>query len=276
VALTERSFSPEDRAGSVRADDCGVNDRQQIQESPVQPLVDVSDLIISYDAAARPAVNSINFHVRPGEVLGLLGGNGAGKTSTLRALAGVTPSTSGRILIDGLDLSQTTQAEKARALVGYCPDVSGVIRQATVTEHIALALAFRDNAPSWPAALTLAEKFGLGQVLDREVLGFSHGMSRRLSVLMATLTAEKVLILDEPFDGVDPLGVEATRDVIQSAKDAGLAVIVSTHLLSLLTSVADTVAIMVAGQILEQRPSADYSTPEGAAHYTALLSGHRR
>lgn len=236
-------------------------------------LVAIEDLTISYDASMDPAVDHISFTVAAGEVLGLLGGNGAGKTSTMRALAGVQPPTSGLISVAGISLATPRGAEQARQLVGYCPDTAGLLRQGTVREHIALALALRGRTEDWPSALDLVERFNLTRVLDRETVGFSHGMSRRLSVLLAALTAEKVLILDEPFDGVDPLGVQATEQVIKDARAAGLAVIISTHLLPLLTEMCDRIAVMVNGELVESGPASRYAGGTGADHYQSLLLG---
>lgn len=233
------------------------------------PLVEADGLTVQYNAVR--AVDGLTFHVNAGESVGLLGGNGAGKSSTLRAMAGINPPNSGLLRIAGYDLSDPTDAESARRVVGYCPDVGGLIRQATVREHIGLALASRGRLDSWPSAMTLLDQFDLMHVLDRETHGFSHGMSRRLSVLLAAITAEKVLILDEPFDGVDPLGVHATEAVINRAKDAGLAVIVSTHLLNLLTGVTDRMVVMVKGKAVESGPSDVFRGDAGAAHYEDLL-----
>ena len=235
--------------------------------------VNVEKLTVSYDPTLEPAVKGITFNVKSGEVVGLLGGNGAGKTSTLRVLAGVQPASEGQVSISNIDLKTNKGVEAARQIVGYCPDTAGLIRQATVREHIALALAFHKKTELWPSALDLVEKFGLTDVLDRETMGFSHGMSRRLSVLLAALTAEKVLILDEPFDGVDPLGVKATEAIIQHAKQNGLAIIVSTHLLSLLTGVSDRILVMVNGKIVDEGLAKDFKGVKGNKRYTDKLIG---
>jgi ABC-2 type transport system ATP-binding protein len=128
-------------------------------------------------------------------------------------------------------------------------------------------------ADAWPQALEMLDLFGLADVLDRETHGFSHGMSRRLSVMLAAVTSSRVLILDEPFDGVDPLGVHATEHVIQQAREAGVAVIVSTHLLPLLAGVSDRIAVMVRGKVKETGPAGGYLGLTGAAHYEEILNG---
>lgn len=233
------------------------------------PVIEVVDLTIRY--ADVTAVNGLTLSVEPGEVLGLLGGNGAGKSSTLRAIAGVNPPTYGTLKVAGFDMHDNRQVEGARQAVGYCPDVGGLLRQATVREHIGLALAFRGTLHLWPQALEMVDRFDLMKVLDRPTQGFSHGMCRRLSVLLAALTAEKVLVLDEPFDGVDPLGVEATVAAVDLARASGLGVLISTHLLELLVSSCDRVAVMIAGNLVETGPASVFAGESGKSHYSDLL-----
>lgn len=234
-------------------------------------LVEIENLRITYLQGALAAVDGLDLTVHAGEVVGLAGGNGAGKTSTLKTLAGIQPPSEGRVKVAGLSLSDPSQADMARSAVGYCPDTGGLIRQATVREHIGIALALRDRSQDWAYALELVELFNLTSVIDRPTAGFSHGMSRRVSVMLAALTADKVLILDEPFDGVDPRGVQATQVVISRAREAGLAVIVSTHLLNLLVSVADRLVVMVDGLVVDEAPSADFTGFAGEQRYNALL-----
>ena len=237
-------------------------------------LVKIENLVISYDSKKKPAVDGISFSVPAGQVFGLLGSNGAGKTSTMRAIAGVMPPHSGLIEVGGYNIGDITQSDYARTILGYCPDTAGLIRQATTREHIGLTLGLRDQLSSWPYALELVQKFDLEAVLDNETTGFSHGMSRRLSVLLAVLAAKKVLILDEPFDGVDPLGVAATIDLIRIAKESGLAIIVSTHLLSLLSEVSDRICVMIAGKLVDDTDAKNFQGDLGVKRYSDLLEAN--
>lgn len=237
------------------------------------PLVSAENLVVEYGPVK--AVQGVSFHVHPGEVLGVLGGNGAGKSSTLRAVAGVNPPTGGSLTVAGYDMSTPGLAEQARARVGYTPDVGGLIRAATVREHIGIALATRGLLTEWPAAAALVEQFELADVVDRDTAGFSHGMSRRLSVLLAALTARDVLILDEPFDGVDPVGVDATMRVIDQARNAGVAVLVSTHLLSLLARCSDSIAVMAHGRIHAHAPAERFTRADADHYYEQILQQAR-
>lgn len=244
--------------------------------NPTSPIIEANNLTVAYDEGKVVAVDAIGLTVTPGEVVGVLGGNGAGKTSTLRTFSGVNPPHSGSLIVAGFDMTKPREADEARKVVGYCPDVGGLVRQATVREHIGLALALRGKLSEWGAALQLVEEFNLSYVLDREAGGFSHGMSRRLSVVLAALTAQSVLVLDEPFDGVDPMGVEATERVIRRAKEAGVGVVVSTHLLPLLTKVSERVLVMSYGNIVAEEDVSMFAGEAGELRYQSILRDAQR
>jgi ABC-2 type transport system ATP-binding protein len=189
----------------------------------------------------------------------------------LRVLAGVLPATSGQVIVAGIDM--TRDPARAKAHIGYCPDVGGLIPRATPWEHLALAAKLRGLRPDWKdRAHELLELFDLVGAADRVTAGFSHGMGRRLSVVLAVLHEPSVLLLDEPFDGVDPLGVDATLEVISQARDNGAAVVVSTHLLELAAAACDEVVVLRAGRIVAAGPSAELRGEAGELRYRALLS----
>ncbi len=219
------------------------------------------------------AVDALTLDIPRGRVLGMLGGNGAGKSSTLRAIGGVNAHTSGRLLVAGHDMATPDGAEAARALVGYCPDIGGLIAQATPREHVELVMTLRRTRAQAARAEELLVRFGLADVRDRPAGTFSHGMQRRLSVLLAILTATDVLVLDEPFDGVDPTGVDVTVAAVRQAARDGMAVVVSTHLQHLLTQCSDDVAVLVQGRVRAQGPASDFTGDEGVRRYAELLLG---
>ena len=232
-------------------------------------MITVEDLTISFNGFV--AVNSIDFEVKAGEVVGILGSNGAGKSSTMKALAGIIRPKSGSIVVDSHTLTNLKEEELAKRVLGYCPDVGGLVVGATPREHIQLLLSLHKKPQDYDLGLYLVDKIGLTEFLDTPVGGFSHGMSRRLSVVLATLASEKVLILDEPFDGVDPVGVDSIELIINEAKAAGLAVVVCTHLQSILTRVTDKVIVMRKGEILQTLLSAELLGDEGEARYKKIL-----
>ena len=233
-------------------------------------MISVKDLTISFNGFV--AVDSINFDVKAGEVTGILGSNGAGKSSTMKALAGIIRPKSGAIIIDGHTLTNLKEEERAKMVLGYCPDVGGLVVGATPREHIQLLLSLHKRTDDYDLGLYLVDRIGLTEFLDTPVGGFSHGMSRRLSVVLATLASSKVLILDEPFDGVDPVGVDSIENIINEAKATGLAVVVCTHLQSILTRVSDNLVIMRKGNILQSVPAEGFRGEAGEVKYKAILA----
>jgi ABC-2 type transport system ATP-binding protein len=230
--------------------------------------VEVRELVVSYGDVV--AVAGIDLTVAAGHGVALVGRNGAGKSTTLRILAGAAPATSGRVIICGIDTARDPELAKAR--VGYCPDVGGLIPRATAWEHLQLTARLRGLPTDWQSrAVDLLERFDLTAAADRITAGFSHGMSRRLSVILAALHEPDVLLLDEPFDGVDPLGVDATMAEIERARARGAAVLVSTHLLELAVQACDEAVVLRRGRVVSAAPATELQGPAGAAHYRSLL-----
>ena len=158
-----------------------------------------------------------------------------------------------------------------KRLIGYCPDVGGLVPRATPWEHLQLAARLR-RMPGWETdARELLERFELGDAAHRVTAGFSHGMGRRLSVILAAFHRPDVLLLDEPFDGVDPIGVEATFDVIADARARGACVLVSTHLRDLAVEACETAVVLRGGARVAELASRRAAGEAGAGAYRALL-----
>jgi ABC-2 type transport system ATP-binding protein len=232
-------------------------------------LVVVRELTVRFGAVE--AVSGLDLTLPASASVALIGRNGAGKSTTLRVLAGVLPPTSGSVLIAGTDAVRDPSTAKSR--VGYCPDVGGLIPRATAWEHLQLAATLRGLDASWRERATdLLERFDLTSVADRVTSSFSHGMGRRMSVVLAAFHSPDVLLLDEPFDGVDPLGVEATMQVIQELRLQGSAVLVSTHLLDLAVQACEEAVVLHRGAVVSATPAAELAGAAGAARYRSLLS----
>lgn len=215
------------------------------------------------------AVRGIDISVYAGRATALLGRNGAGKSTTMRVLAGVIPPTDGSVLVNGIDVRRDPVAVKRTT--GYCPDVGGLVPRATPWEHLQLAARLRRLDDWEEPARELLEQFELGAVAHRVTGGFSHGMGRRLSVALAAFHLPSVLLLDEPFDGVDPLGVEATQKVIAEAKARGAAVLVSTHLRDLAVEVCQDALVLRGGSAVAGMAAGALVGEAGADVYRALL-----
>ena len=237
--------------------------------SPSGIPVDVRGLVVTFGQVR--AVEDLDLLVPAGGAVALVGRNGAGKSTTLRVLGGVLPPSGGEVHVVGVDAVR--EPRRAREVVGYCPDVGGLIPRATPWEHLQLAARLRQLEPGWEGrARDLLERFDLAGAADRVTSGFSHGMGRRLSVLLAAFHEPPVLLLDEPFDGVDPLGVEATLEEIRRARMRGAAVLVSTHLLSLAVQACDEAVVLRGGVVVAASPASELSGEDGAARYRELLT----
>lgn len=228
----------------------------------------VEDLHVRFGAVE--AVQGVSLRVEAGEATALLGRNGAGKSTTMRVLAGVVPPLSGTVVVDGHRLPQDLL--KVKQSVGYCPDVGGIVPRATPWEHLQLAARLRRLPSGWDErARDLLERFELGDAAHRVASGFSHGMGRRLSVILAALHEPSVLLLDEPFDGVDPIGVEATMEIITEARCRGAAVLVSTHLRELAVEACNQAVVLRGGAAVSTTAADDLKGAEGASAYRVLL-----
>ena len=215
------------------------------------------------------AVRGIDISAYGGRPTALLGRNGAGKSTTMRVLAGVIPPTEGQVLVDGVDVRVDPLSVKRAT--GFCPDVGGLVPRATPWEHLQLAARLR-RMDGWELrAQDLLERFDLGAAAHRVTGGFSHGMGRRLSVVLAAFHEPSVLLLDEPFDGVDPLGVEATLEVIADARADGSAVLVSTHLREIAIQACQHAIVLRGGTAVAAVTAEQLSGEEGAGAYRALL-----
>jgi ABC-2 type transport system ATP-binding protein len=226
-----------------------------VSEQVPRPSVDVQGLHVRFGEVE--AVNGVDLVAHAGHSTALLGRNGAGKSTTMRVVA-------------GHDVRAEPLAVKRS--VGYCPDVGGLVPRATPWEHLQLSAKLRRLGPGWEdRARDLLERFELGDVAHRVTSGFSHGMGRRLSVVLAAFHEPAVLLLDEPFDGVDPIGVEATLDVVNDARARGACVLVSTHLRELAIQACSSVLVLRGGARVATVTAHEMAGEEGARAYRGLL-----
>jgi ABC-2 type transport system ATP-binding protein len=199
----------------------------------------------------RTIVDDASFALQPGEVFGFLGPNGAGKTTTIRMLVGLIKPTHGSVTVCGYDVRR--QFEEAMRCIGCIvenPDLYRFMTGRENLEHFARMLGVPSSEITRVAALV-----NLDHRLDQRVGTYSLGMRQRLGIAQAMLGSPRVLILDEPANGLDPAGIREIRELIRGlAADRGLAVFVSSHLLAEIELIADRVAIIHKGKILRSGP----------------------
>jgi ABC-2 type transport system ATP-binding protein len=202
------------------------------------------------------AVAGLSFVVAPGEVLGLVGPNGAGKTTTLRALAGILTPTRGRLTIAGHDIAREPVA--AKAALAYVPDEPKLFDQLTVWEHCRFVASAYRLPPEWTAAAeALLIQFELTEKRDTLAGELSRGMRQKVAICCGYLHAPRAIFLDEPLTGLDPRGIRTMKDSLRQRADAGAAVIVSSHLLSLVEDVCSSVLVLHHGRLLLHGKLAD-------------------
>ncbi len=235
----------------------------------MEPVLLAQGLVVDFGEVR--AVDGFDLSVGAGTSVALVGRNGAGKSTTMRVLSGVLPPSAGRVVVAGVDAGRDPSA--VRAAVGYCPDVGGLIPRATPWEHLQLSARLRGMGKDWQdRAGDLLERFELTAAADRITAGFSHGMGRRLSVVLAAFHQPRVLLLDEPFDGVDPLGVDATMEVVREARATGAAVLVSTHLLHLAVEACTEAVVIKGGRVVGAAPASELVGDDGRDRYRSLIT----
>lgn len=194
------------------------------------------------------AVDDVSFEVAGGSIVGLLGPNGAGKTTILRSIAGIVQPSGGRIVIAGVDLGRDEVAAKRH--LGFVPEVPNPYDLLTVAEHlefVARAYGRRDTAP---VAAELMQRLGLEEKRNELVLTLSKGMRQKLVIACAAVHEPPVMMLDEPIVGIDPRGQREIKALLREFRDAGRAVLISTHLLNTAEELCDRILILNRGRIV--------------------------
>jgi ABC-2 type transport system ATP-binding protein len=207
-------------------------------------VVEVENLSKSYGDFT--AVRGLSFTVQPGEIVGLVGANGAGKTTTLRAITGILRATRGRLRVAGFDVEKEPVAAKRQ--FAYIPDTVHPYDLLTVTEHlhfVSLAYGVQDAEGKYAALL---DELELSDKRDELASSLSRGMLQKLSLACAFLREPRVVILDEPLTGLDPRGIRNIKASIRRRAGAGMAFLLSSHLLVLVEALCDLVMILHGGQ----------------------------
>lgn len=193
------------------------------------------------------ALDGIGFTVQPGELFGLLGPNGAGKTTTVKILLGLTPATAGEARINGLRVSDP----ESRRRVGYLPEGHKIPGYLTARQALSIfgRMSGMDAESIKRRGGELLERMHLTQWMDVRVKKFSKGMTQRLGLAIALIDSPSVLLLDEPTDGVDPVGRREIRDLLCEEAHNGAAVLLNSHLLSEIELTCDSVAVLRNGKV---------------------------
>ncbi|MFW2501252.1 MULTISPECIES: ABC transporter ATP-binding protein [Clostridium] len=197
----------------------------------------------------KEIVKGITFSINEGEVLGFLGPNGAGKSTTLRMIVGLSSPTSGKILIDGYSI--TKDYVKAMSKVGCIIEGPDMYNYLSGLENLKMLASMNKNVTNEDITRVI-ELVGMQNRINEKVSTYSLGMKQRLGLAQALIHKPKLLILDEPTNGLDPSGINEFRHIIKDlAKKENIAVLVSSHLISEVELMCDTVAIIKSGTLLK-------------------------
>ena len=202
----------------------------------------------------RTVVRDVSLAVAPGEVVGLLGPNGAGKTTTFYMVVGVEAPDQGQIFWQGKDITQQPMHRRARMGIGYLPQESSVFRGLTVWENL-MALGELQPIPREDQIARcerLLADFHLGKVRNTLGLSLSGGERRRCELARALVTDPKIMLLDEPFAGVDPKSVMEIQGLIDDLKARGIGVLITDHNVRETLQIADRAYILADGMIMKQ------------------------
>ena len=211
-------------------------------------MLNIQHLTKAY--GGKKAVDGLSLHIRPGEIYGFIGHNGAGKTTTLKSCCGILQFDEGDILVDGVSIRQDPLACKRR--LAYIPDNPDLYEYMTGIQYLDfVADVFGVTAADRAGRIRrYGDAFGLTEDLAQPVSAYSHGMKQKLAILSALVHAPRLLLMDEPFVGLDPKASHQLKVLMRQFCDEGGAIFFSTHVLEVAEKLCDKVAIIRAGRLV--------------------------
>ncbi len=201
----------------------------------------------------RRVVDGVTLSVNSGEVVGLLGPNGAGKTTTFYMIVGLIVPDSGKVYLDGEDLTGVPMYERARRGIGYLPQEHSVFRKLTVAENIRAILEFHDlpQEEMLRRERALLEELGILHIASVKGYALSGGERRRVEIARALVNSPSFLLLDEPFSGIDPIAVGDIQDIVVALKEKGIGILITDHNVGATLGICDRAYIIDKGTILK-------------------------
>jgi ABC-2 type transport system ATP-binding protein len=212
------------------------------------PLISIQQFSKCYQSgkSIAIAVSDLTLEVKPGQILGLVGRNGAGKTSTLKSIAGSLSISGGAIEVDGFDVVRNPVDAKQRT--AYVPDDPELFHDLTVEQHLQfVASVYKIHSPGARISELLRD-FELEPKRHRPAKELSRGMRQKLAICCAWLQAPKAMLLDEPMTGLDPYGIRMLKQSITRQADTGVAIIISSHLLAMVEDICSDILILDQGR----------------------------
>ncbi|MGB2401860.1 MAG: LPS export ABC transporter ATP-binding protein [Akkermansiaceae bacterium] len=233
-------------------------------------LLEARGLMKSY--AGRTVVNDVNLSVRQGEIVGLLGPNGAGKTTSFYMIAGLIPADTGIVQFSGNDISTLPMHKRARLGMGYLPQEESIFRHLSVIDNLLAVLETRKDMgrkERYHRADQLLERFNISKLRKSEALSLSGGEKRRLTIARSLCTDPTLLMLDEPFSGVDPIAVGDIQSIVRDLRDQdGLSILITDHNVRETLHITDHAYLLHEGQLILEGEAKDIAdNPLARKHY---------
>ena len=215
-------------------------------------LLDTHGLVKIYDG--RTVVNGVDINVRPGEIVGLLGPNGAGKTTSFYMIVGLVPPNGGQVLFNGNDVTNMPMYQRARLGIGYLPQEESIFRKLTVEENIMAVMETLNisRKERQERCQELLERFSITHIRKNVALTCSGGEKRRLTIARSLVTMPSLLMLDEPFSGVDPIAVNEIQNIVEDLRQSGLAILITDHNARQTLELVDRAYLIYEGKVLRE------------------------
>ncbi len=216
------------------------------------PAIEVTGLSKAY--GSRHALRGVDFTVERGEFFGLLGPNGAGKTTCFYSIMGLVKPDSGRIILDGQDITALPMYRRAILGLGYLPQETSIFRGLTVEQNISsvLEVAEPDKQARRARLERLLEEFGLTNLRHSPAMALSGGERRRCEIARALAADPSIMLLDEPFAGIDPISISDIRELVRELKKRDIGVLITDHNVRETLDIVDRACIIYDGQVLFQ------------------------
>jgi lipopolysaccharide export system ATP-binding protein len=237
--------------------------RPSNEAQQVSGALEVRSIAKSYDR--RAVLHDVSLDVHRGEVVGLLGPNGAGKTTCFYSVMGLVKPDSGRIFLDGQDITELPMYRRAILGLGYLPQETSIFRGMSVEENImaVLEVAQPDRAARRDRLEQLLGEFGLTALRDSPAMALSGGERRRCEIARAIAAQPTIMLLDEPFAGIDPISISDIRELVRELKSRDIGVLITDHNVRETLDIVDRACIIYDGQVLfAGTPDALVADPE--------------
>lgn len=236
-----------------------MNPEPEIQATSATPPVAVSaetallsteKLVKAY--GSRRVVNGVSIYVNPGEIVGLLGPNGAGKTTTFNIVVGIVKPDEGSVTFTGKEITSRPMHERARLGIGYLTQEPSVFRKLTVEQNIlAILETCQMSADERKLRLKyLLDELDMARLADSKAYTLSGGEKRRLEITRSLVTSPKMLLLDEPFSGIDPIAVYEVQKIVRRLKERGLGILITDHNVRETLKLVDRAYLIYKGEVV--------------------------